>query len=196
MPDHVIGHVPACQGTHNHLYRNTLVRKLPKKFKVYSIKEYKDFLNIVDGFLDKKSSGRYLYYFNPIEEEEPYLEAFDTIIKVLTVYLDNILIFSNILEDHKAYLITFINIYGIIRRDQKGGYFRVKKTIEAIKNILTKFALYIPYTKDVKAEGLEYLIFKNLDRALEPNYRALPKSQYSSTSEALAVALIDYKPKL
>ncbi|EGE06673.1 hypothetical protein TEQG_08735 [Trichophyton equinum CBS 127.97] len=81
-----------------------------------------------------------------------------------------------------------------------GGYLGVKKTIEAIKNILTKFALYIPYTKDIKVEGLGYLIFKNVislfDRALEPNYRALPKSQYLSTSEALVVALIGYKPEL
>ncbi|EGE08378.1 hypothetical protein TEQG_08798 [Trichophyton equinum CBS 127.97] len=119
--------------------------------------------------------------------------------------------------------ITLDFITGLLLSRSEGNTFNA---LLVIVDILTKFALYIPCTKDVKAEGLGYLIFKNVislfgmpanlvtdrDRAPEPNYRALPKddwvswlpmaqfvynqSQHSSTGEAPAVALMGYKPEL
>ncbi|EGE03252.1 hypothetical protein TEQG_08624 [Trichophyton equinum CBS 127.97] len=124
-------------------------------------------------------------------------------------------------------------ITGLLLSRLEGNTFNA---LLVIVDILTKFALYIPYTKDVKAEGLGYLIFKNVislfgmpanlvtDRDTLFTYkfwsalcfylsskRRLSTAFYLQTdsqterqnqtiehylSEALAVALIGYKPEL
>ncbi|EGE08388.1 hypothetical protein TEQG_08800 [Trichophyton equinum CBS 127.97] len=55
--------------------------------------------------------------------------------------------------------ITLDFITGLPPSRSEGNTFNA---LLVIVDILTKFALYIPCTKDVKAEGLGYLIFKNI----------------------------------
>ncbi|EGE06891.1 hypothetical protein TEQG_08745 [Trichophyton equinum CBS 127.97] len=111
---------------------------------------------------------------------------------------------------------------GLLLSHLEGNTFN---TLLVIVDILTKFALYISYTKDVKVEGLGYLIFKNVislfgmpanlvtnrgtlftcsKRRLSTAFYLQTNSQTERQnqtieyylSEALAVALMGYKPEL